>query len=272
MSTHPARPLAGRRALVTGSLQGIGLAVAEELAAQGCALVLHGLGDAAAREAACAAVRRAGAPAAEAHAHDLAGAGQAESLAQAALAGGAVDILVNNAGIQHTAALAEMPRARWDAILAVNLSAAFDTMRVLLPPMAAAGYGRVVNIASVHGLVASVHKAPYVAAKFGLVGLSRVAALEYAAAGSRASGGVTVNCICPGWTETAIIEPQIAARAQALDGGRDAAVRDLLREKQPSLRTSLPQEIARVVTWLCEPAAHNLTGTSIPVDGGWTAQ
>ena len=267
-----ATTLKGRRALVTGSTQGIGLAVAEALAAQGCSLVLHGLGSPADIEAAQARVRAAGASAVQFFAHDLADAAQVEGLMQDVRAGGALDILVNNAGIQHTAPLADMPRAKWDAILAINLSAAFDTMRLALPDMARRGYGRVVNIASVHGLVASVHKAPYVAAKFGLVGMSRVAALEYAAAGNRASGGVTVNCVCPGWTETAIIQPQIDARAQALGVPREDAVRDLLREKQPSLRTSLPEEIARVVVWLCEPAAHNLTGTAIPVDGGWTAQ
>jgi 3-hydroxybutyrate dehydrogenase len=267
-----ATTLQGRRALVTGSTQGIGLAVAEALAAQGCSLVLHGLGSPADIEAAQARVRAAGASAVQFFAHDLADAAQVEGLMQDVRAGGALDILVNNAGIQHTAPLADMPRAKWDAILAINLSAAFDTMRLALPDMARRGYGRVVNIASVHGLVASVHKAPYVAAKFGLVGMSRVAALEYAAAGNRASGGVTVNCVCPGWTETAIIQPQIDARAQALGVPREDAVRDLLREKQPSLRTSLPEEIARVVVWLCEPAAHNLTGTAIPVDGGWTAQ
>jgi len=263
-----AEMLQGRRALVTGSTQGIGLAVAEALAAQGCSLVLHGLGSPADIEAAQARVRAAGAPAVQFFAHDVADAAQVEQLMQAVCAGGDLDILVNNAGIQHTAPLADMPRAKWDAILAINLSAAFDTMRLALPDMARRGYGRVVNIASVHGLVASLHKAPYVAAKFGLVGMSRVAALEYAGAGSRASGGVTVNCVCPGWTETAIIQPQIDARAQALGVPRDDAVRD----QQPSLRTSLPEEIARVVVWLCEPAAHNLTGTAIPVDGGWTAQ
>lgn len=267
-----AKMLEGRRALVTGSTQGIGLAVAQALAAQGCRLVLHGLGRPADIEAARGAVLAAGAPQVQFLGHDLSQAGEVEALMRTALDGGPVDILVNNAGIQHTAPLAEMPRAQWDAILAINLSAAFDTMRLALPGMARAGYGRVVNIASVHGLVASVNKAPYVAAKFGLVGMSRVAALEYAAAGTRASGGVTVNCVCPGWTETAIIQPQIDARALALGVPREDAVRDLLREKQPSLRTSLPQEIARVVTWLCEPAAHNLTGAAIPVDGGWTAQ
>ena len=123
-----------------------------------------------------------------------------------------------------------------------------------------------------HGLVASLNKGPYVAAKFGLVGLTRVAALEAAQAGSRGSGGVTANCICPGWTETAIIEPQVAARAAQFGGDREAGIRDLLREKQPSGRTSTPDEIAQTVVWLCDPAAHNLTGAAIPIDGGWTAQ
>jgi 3-hydroxybutyrate dehydrogenase len=263
--------LQGRRALVTGSVQGIGLSIAQELARHGCSVVLHGLGTAEQARHARAAVLESGAPSVEVEAHDLRDPAQVAALMQTVLAA-PLDILVNNAGIQVTAPLAEMPRSTWDDIIAINLSAAFDTMRLALPAMAQRGYGRVVNIASVHGLVASVHKAPYVAAKFGLVGMSRVAALEYAAAGSRDSGGVTVNCICPGWTETAIIEPQIDARARQMGQGRDAAVRDLLKEKQPSLRTSLPGEIARLVSWLCDPLAHNMTGTAIPVDGGWTAQ
>lgn len=263
--------LKGRRALVTGSVQGIGLAIAQALGRQGCAVVLHGLASPDEAQRARASVLECGAPAVEVFTHDLRQADAVQQLMDATLAS-PLDIVVNNAGIQHTAALADMPRDRWDDIIAINLSAAFDTMRLALPKMAQQGYGRVINIASVHGLVASVHKAPYVAAKFGLVGMSRVAALEYASAGSRESGGVTVNCICPGWTETAIIQPQIDARATALGVGREDAVRDLLKEKQPSLRTSLPEEIARVVCWLCEPAAHNLTGAAIPVDGGWTAQ
>lgn len=263
--------LQGRRALVTGSVQGIGLAIAQELARQGCAIVLHGLATPQQAQQARALVLDSGAPAVEVQAQDLRDPAQVAALMGEVLSS-PLDILVNNAGIQVTAPLAEMPRARWDDIIAINLSAAFDTMRLALPAMAQRGYGRVINIASVHGLVASVHKAPYVAAKFGLVGMSRVAALEYAAAGSRQSGGVTVNCICPGWTETAIIEPQIEARARQLHADRQDAIRDLLKEKQPSLRTSLPGEIARLVTWLCDPVAHNMTGTAIPVDGGWTAQ
>ena len=261
----------GKRALVTGSVQGIGLAIAEELARSGADVVLHGLPhpDAHApprpRSKPCPARP-------QSLAHDLADSAAVEAMMAEALEGGALDILVNNAGIQHTAALVEMPREKWDAILAINLSAAFDTMRLALPAMMQRGYGRIINIASVHGLVASLNKAPYVAAKFGLVGLTRVAALEAAQAGSRASGGVTANCICPGWTETAIIEPQIQARASLFGGDRDAGIRDLLKEKQPSGRTSTPEEIARTVPWLCDPAAHNLTGAAIPIDGGWTAQ
>lgn len=156
--------------------------------------------------------------------------------------------------------------------MAVNLSAAFQTMQAALPGMAERGYGRVINIASVHGLVASKYKAPYVAAKHGLVGLSKVAALEYAAKGDPAKGAVTVNCICPGWTNTAIIEPQIAERAAAFDGDREAAIADMLTQKQPSLRGSEPEEIGALALWLCQPLAHNLTGAAIPVDGGWTAQ
>jgi 3-hydroxybutyrate dehydrogenase len=185
---------------------------------------------------------------------------------------GGPDILVNNAGVQKTVSFAEADAATWDAIIGVNLSGVYHTMRLALPAMAERGFGRVINIASVHGLVASVNKAPYVASKFGVVGMSKVAALEYAASGSRASGGVTVNCIAPGWTETAIIEPQVAARAALHGGDRDKGVADLLAEKQPSHRTSDPSEIGALALWLCSPVAHNVTGVTIPVDGGWTAQ
>jgi 3-hydroxybutyrate dehydrogenase len=195
-----------------------------------------------------------------------------ESMMQAVAGWSGADILVNNAGIQQTAPLAEGTPAIWDAILAVNLSGAFHTMRLALPVMAERGYGRVVNIASVHGLVASVNKAPYVASKFGLVGLSKVAALEFADKGSRQSGGVTVNCICPGWTETAIIEPQMMARAAEYGDDREAGIKNLLAEKQPSQRMSEPAEIGQLALWLTAPIAHNITGAAIPIDGGWTAQ
>lgn len=264
--------LKGKTALVTGSVQGIGLAIAEALAGAGAAIAVHGLADPAQADAACAQLVAAGAPEARFFPGDLGDPDAVAALMRAVADWRAVDILVNNAGIQHTAALKDMPFEVWQKVLAINLSSAFLTMQAAMPGMAERGYGRVVNIASVHGLVASREKAPYVASKFGLVGLSRVAALEYAAAGTKAAGGVTVNCICPGWTETAIIAPQIEARAAAHGGDRAAGIADLLAEKQPSRRTSDPAEIGALALWLCAPVAHNVTGTAIPVDGGWTAQ
>lgn len=266
------RFLAGCTALVTGSTSGIGLGIAQALAAAGARIAVNGLGSAAQIAEAVASVQAAGSPEARHFGADLSDAAAVEAMMAQVAAWSPVDVLVNCAGVQHAAPVAEMPAANWDKLIAINLSAAFHTLRAALPGMAARGYGRVVNIASVHGLVASVNKAPYVASKFGLIGLSKVAALEYAAAGSRDSGGITVNCICPGWVETALIEPQIAARAEAVGGDRDAGVRELLREKQPSQRMSLPAEIASLVLWLCRKEAHNLTGAAIPVDGGWTAQ
>lgn len=264
--------LTGKTALVTGSVQGIGLAIAEELAQAGARIAVHGIaGDAQINEV-CTHLRAKGAPQAEFFPGDLRDPDQITALMDAVEAWGGVDILVNNAGVQHTAALADMPRDKWEAILQINLSAAFYTMQEALPKMAGRGYGRVINIASVHGLVASKEKAPYVAAKFGLVGLSRVAALEYAAQGQRELGGVTVNCICPGWTETAILGPQIDARVAQFNGDRAAGIADLVTEKQPSGRMSDPSEIGALALWLCAPVAHNVTGTAIPVDGGWTAQ
>lgn len=264
--------LDGKTALVTGSVQGIGLAIATALAGSGARIALHGLADEEQVAKATEALVASGAPEVRFFDADMADPARIDAMMDAVAGWGGADILVNNAGIQRTVSMAEATPEIWNAVLAVNLSGAFHTMRRALPAMAARGYGRVVNIASVHGLVASVNKAPYVASKFGLVGMSRVAALEYAAAGEKAKGGVTVNCICPGWTETAIIEPQIMERAAAHGGDRDAGVADLLAEKQPSRRTSDPAEIGALALWLCAPIAHNVTGTAIPVDGGWTAQ
>lgn len=250
------RFLEGRTGLVTGSVQGIGLAIGRALASAGARLAVHGLATRDQADAAVQIMREAGAPDACFFDADMRNPAAINAMMESIIAWGGPDILVNNAGIQQTASLAEVTQQIWDDILAVNLSGAFHTMRRALPEMAKRGYGRVINIASVHGLVGSVNKAPYVAAKFGLVGLSRVAALEYAAVGSRDGGGITVNCICPGWTETAIIEPQISARAAEIGGNRDAAISSLLAEKQPSRRTSRPEEIGSLVLWLAHPAAH----------------
>ena len=264
--------LKNRTAFVTGSAQGIGLAVAKSLAGAGANVALHGLATPEQAEAAMAEVRAAGAPDVIFLGHDLSDAKAIDAMIKALREWREIDVLVNNAGMQKTASIADATAELWDAVIAVNLSAPFHIMRELLPAMATRGFGRVINIASVHGLVASIDKAPYVSSKFGLVGLSRVAALEYAAIGSKSSGGITVNCICPGWTETALIQPQVEARAAQFGGDRDLGIADLLAEKQPSKRTSDPSEIGELCLWLCHRAAHNITGTSIPIDGGWTAQ
>ncbi|MFN3549274.1 MAG: 3-hydroxybutyrate dehydrogenase [Mesorhizobium sp.] len=266
------KPLTGRAALVTGSVQGIGLAIAKALAAEGARVAVHGLATPQQAAAVEADLRALGAPDTIFLDADLRDVAAIEAMMARTATWAPIDILVNNAGIQRTTPLAEATAATWNDILAVNLSAAFHTMRLAMPGMGERGFGRVINIASVHGLVASKDKSPYVASKFGLVGLSKVAALEYAALGSRETGGVTVNCICPGWTETAIIGPQVEARAAAHGGDRDAGIASLLSEKQPSLRTSDPSEIGALAVWLCQKPAHNVTGTAIPIDGGWTAQ
>jgi 3-hydroxybutyrate dehydrogenase len=264
--------LSGKLVLITGADRGIGKSIALAFAKAGARIAAHGL---LAREEALgliAELHSVGSAQASYFGGDLRDVNQIDSLMAEVFAWSHVDILVNNAGIQYTAPIAQVTTEMWNNILAINLSAAFHTMRHALPRMAEARYGRVINIASVHGLVASVSKAPYVAAKFGLVGLSKVAALEYACIGSADSGGVTINCICPGWVDTALLAPQIAERRQKLGVSAEAAIDALLAEKQPSHRLSSPAEIARLALWLCAPDAHNITGTAIPVDGGWTAQ
>ncbi|MBV7378040.1 3-hydroxybutyrate dehydrogenase [Maritimibacter dapengensis] len=264
--------LTGKTALVTGSTSGIGLAIAVELAKAGARIAVHSLpGDKGADDA-VAAMKDAGAPEARFFGADVSKAGEIHTLMGEAEAFGPIDILVNNAGIQHTAGIADMPDEKWDAIIAINLSANFHTMKAVLPGMAARGYGRVVNIASVHGLVASKDKTPYVAAKHGLVGMSKVVALEYANKGDAAKGGVTVNCIGPGWTETPLIEDQIQAAAAKAGGDRDKGIAALLSEKQPSERLTRTSDLGALAVFLCSDAAQNITGVTIPVDGGWTAQ
>jgi 3-hydroxybutyrate dehydrogenase len=179
---------------------------------------------------------------------------------------GAVDILVNNAGIQHVAPVEEFPVDRWDAIIAINLSSAFHAIRVALPGMKARGYGRIINVASVHGLVASAQKSAYVAAKHGIIGLTKTVALE------TATTPVTVNAICPGWVLTPLVQKQVDARAAQGGISDEEAKRQLLAEKQPSLQFTTPEELAGLTIFLCSPAAANLRGASINVDGGWVAQ
>ena len=264
--------LLGKSVLITGADRGIGKGIALAFAKAGARVAAHGLIEPAAALRLTAELQVAGSSESRYFGGDLRDVNQIDALMTQVFAWGRLDILVNNAGIQHTAPIAAVTTELWNDILAVNLSAAFHTMRHALPRMAKASYGRVINIASVHGLVASVSKAPYVSAKFGLVGLSKAAALEYAHIGSADSGGVTVNCICPGWVDTALVAPQIAERREELGVSTEAAIDALLAEKQPSHRISSPAEIARLAVWLCAPDAHNITGTAIPVDGGWTAQ
>jgi 3-hydroxybutyrate dehydrogenase len=259
--------LKGRCAIVTGSTSGIGLGIAEALAAQGADVLLNGFGDAAEIDK----LRRS---LAEAHgvrvsysAADMSKAADVEDMiAQATRELGSVDILVNNAGIQHTAPVQEFPLDRWDAILAINLSAAFWAIRAVLPQMERRGWGRIVNIASAHGLVASVHKAAYVAAKHGLLGLTKVVALE------TATTPVTCNAICPGWVLTPLVQTQIDEIANREGLSREAATEDLLGEKQPSLEFATPAQIGALAVFLCSDAAAQIRGAAIPVDGGWTAQ
>jgi len=261
--------LQGRTALVTGGTSGIGLAIASTLSAAGARVAVNGLGAPEQIEAALSRISGGGSQARH-FAGDLRKPDDLAVMMAAVKEWGGIDVLVNCAGVQHAAPLPEQPTQLWDDIIALNLSAAFHTMQQALPEMAARGYGRVINIASVHGLVASKDKAPYVTSKFGLVGLSKVAALEYAAAGSRDTGGVTVNCICPGWVETPLIEAQIQARRNG--GSREDGIRALLEEKQPSLRMSQPEDIGALALWLCRREAHNVTGAALPMDGAWTAQ
>jgi 3-hydroxybutyrate dehydrogenase len=266
------RELSGKSVLVTGADRGIGKGIALAFAKAGARIAAHGIAGPDDALRLTAELKTAGGADAHFFGGDLRQVEQIDALMEQVFAWGPLDILVNNAGIQHTAPITDLTVQVWNDILAVNLSAAFHTMRHALPRMAEAHYGRVINIASVHGLVASVSKSPYVSAKFGLVGLSKVAALEYAAVGSAETGGVTVNCICPGWVDTALVAPQIAERRTQLGGSTEAAIEAMLSEKQPTRRLSSPAEIARLAVWLCDPAAHNITGSAIPIDGGWTAQ
>lgn len=260
------RALAGRTALVTGSTSGIGLGIARELAAAGADIALNGFGDADAIAALRSEMREAHGVRVGYFAADLGQVDEVDAmLERLALEFGRVDILVNNAGIQHVAPINAFPVEKWNAVLAINLSAAFLLTRALIGPMMARGYGRIVNIASAHGLVASPFKSAYVAAKHGIVGLTKVIALE------AAERGVTANAICPGYVWTPLVEKQIADQATVHRTDREAVIRDVLLAQQPNKRFATPEELGALTVMLCSEAGQSITGTAIPVDGGWTA-
>ncbi len=262
----PQRNLDGRSAIVTGSTSGIGLGVAAALAARGASVMLNGFGPEKEIEQTRVGLMRA---------HDVeviysgADLSRAENVVamveQARAAFGQVDILVNNAGIQHVAPIEDFPPEKWDAVLAINLSAAFHATRVVFADMKARGWGRIVNIASAHGLIASPFKSAYVAAKHGIVGLTKVIALEGAEA------GVTCNAVCPGYVWTPLVEKQIDDQARAHNIAREEVIRDVLLKQQPNKRFATVEEIGALTAFLCSADAQSITGTALPVDGGWTA-
>lgn len=255
--------LKGKTALVTGSTSGIGLGIALTLARQGVNIVLNGFGDAEGPKAEVAALGvKVGY-----HGADMSKAGEIEAMmTYIDTEFGGCDILVNNAGIQHVAAVEEFPVERWDAIIAINLTSAFHTTRLALPGMKAKGWGRIINVASTHGLVASAQKSAYVAAKHGIVGFTKSVALE------TATTGVTVNAICPGWVLTPLVQKQVDARAAADGVSIDEAKKRLLAEKQPSLQFTTPEELGELAVFMCSEAAANVRGQAWAMDGGWTAQ
>ena len=254
-------------AIVTGSTSGIGLGIARELARQGANLVLNGFGDASEIEAIRKGIESDHGVRAIYDGADMSKADAVRGLITATIEKfDRLDILVNNAGIQFTAPVDEFPPAKWDAILGINLSATFHGIAIAVPQMKKQRWGRIVNIASTHGLVASTHKAAYVAAKHGLVGLTKVVGLE------TAGSGVTCNAVCPGWVRTPLVEKQISDMAAERGIRQQQAVEELLSEKQPSLDFASPEQLGGTVAFLCSPAADQITGTAISVDGGWTAQ
>ena len=260
--------LKGKVAVITGSTSGIGLGIAECLAKAGAHVVLNGLGDdatiAAAQKSVKAQNKRIKV---RYHSADMTKPDQIADLIDYARRDlGSVDIVVNNAGIQHTSPVESFPIDQWDAIIAINLTSAFHTTRAALPLMRVNRWGRIINIASVHGLVASEHKAAYVAAKHGIIGLTKVVALE--AAGQ----GVTCNAICPGWVRTPLVERQIEALAKSHGLTIEKAAEKLLEEKQPSKAFVEVADLAALVLFLCSDAAAQMTGVSLPVDGAWTAR
>ena len=259
--------LKGKSAIVTGSTSGIGLGIAAALASQGCALMLNGFGDPGEIDRLRAGLAAEHGVAVAYSPADVSKPAQIRDMvADTVRQFGGVDILVNNAGIQHVAKVADFPEDRWDQVIAINLSAAFHATKAALPYMTARKWGRIVNIASAHGLVASAEKAAYVTAKHGVVGLTKVIAIE------AANDGITCNAICPGWVLTPLVQRQIEARAAAEGVPVQAAREDLLREKQPMLEFTTPEQLGALAVFLCGEAARTITGAALSVDGGWVAQ
>ena len=261
-----ARPLAGKVSVVTGSTSGIGLGIARALARAGSAVVLNGFGEAseiAGTKAGIAA--ETGVQVSYSPADMTKPCSIAEMIASTFAEHGRLDILVNNAGIQYVAPLDQFPVERWDAILAINLSSAFHTMRLALPAMRKNKFGRIINIASAHGLVGSPFKAAYVAAKHGIVGLTKAAALE------TAEESITVNAICPGYVYTPLVEAQIDGQAKAHHISREQVIHDVLLAQQPNKHFASVEELGALTVFLATDAAASITGTALPVDGGWTA-
>ncbi len=255
--------LNGKTAIVTGSTSGIGLGIAKALATQGANIVLNGFGDVDGPKAEIAAL---GAQVGY-HGADMSKPAEIEAMVQYATnTFGGVDILVNNAGIQHVARVENFPVEKWDAILAINLSSAFHATRLALPGMQAKNWGRIINVASVHGLVGSAEKSAYVAAKHGVVGLTKVTALE------NATTGVTCNAICPGWVLTPLVQKQVDAKAAARGISNAEATKLLLGEKEPSMQFTTPEELGALAVFLCSAAGNNVRGVAWNMDGGWAAQ
>ena len=260
------RPLEGRTAVVTGSTSGIGLGIAQALARNGAAVMLNGFGDPVEIETQRAAIATENDVDVAYDCADMSNADAIRMMVQRAIARfGQIDIVVNNAGIQHVAPIGEFPAAKWDQILAINLSSAFHLIQATFEQMKGRGYGRIVNIASAHGLIASPFKSAYVAAKHGMVGLTKVVALE------GAEHGVTSNAICPGYVWTPLVEKQIEDQAKSHNIARDAVIRDVFLKNQPTRRFATVEEMGALTVFLCSDCAASITGTALPVDGGWTA-
>ena len=259
--------LKAKTAVVTGSTSGIGLAIAQAFAKEGANIVINGFGDKAAIEKERAGIEKEfGVKAIYSGADMTKPAEIAEMIKTAEQTFGSVDVLVNNAGIQYVAKVEDFPIEKWDAVIATNLSAAFHTTRAALPGMKKRKWGRIINIASAHGLVASGEKAAYVAAKHGIVGLTKVVAIE------AANDGVTCNAICPGWVLTPLVQQQIEARAKAEGKTVEQAKNELVAEKQPMLQFTTPESIGALAVFLSGDSAATITGSAYSIDGGWTAQ